>query len=209
MTISLPLPPPVIAFTGGYGSGKTTAAAWLLANVENVVRLSFASPIKNMTAALLTDAAAEVRKPVHERWATDPALKNAPIPHLGGVTARRIMQTLGTEWGRQIIGEDLWVDIMANKIERLHADKLRANQSLKMVVDDLRFENEARMIRRYGGQIVRIVRPDAPNDPAVSGHASEGGNVEADITVVNDGTLEDLHARLAGLWALTPRKPRA
>ena len=71
--------------------------------------------------------------------------KNAPISWLSGVTGRSLLQSLGTEWGRNIVGQDIWVQAMEQKFQSSYAP-LR-------IIDDLRFENEAHMVRRLGGEV--------------------------------------------------------
>jgi hypothetical protein len=60
------------------------------------------------------------------------------------------------------------------------------------VVDDVRFENEADLIKRMGGSMWKVVRPGVER---ASEHASEGG-LDAwphfDACIVNDGTLQQL-----------------
>jgi hypothetical protein len=100
------------------------------------------------------------------------------------------MQTLGTEWGRNTIHPDFWVIIAAQKIERLLGHSYRQGTiRLQAVIDDVRFGNEAEMIRAYGGTIVHIERPGLT---AVEAHASEALDFEPDYAFVNGGTVEDL-----------------
>jgi hypothetical protein len=64
-----------------------------------------------------------------------------------------------------------------------------------IVCDDVRFENEAHMIMELGGVMLRVIRPDA----ATTGtHASEGGldGFQFTATIRNEGTVEDLHAKV-------------
>jgi hypothetical protein len=105
-----------------------------------------------------------------------------------GKTARELLQTLGTEWGRDIIGKDLWVDVWRCKAKRLM-------YNLHIVCDDVRFENEANTIMELGGVMLRVIRPDAAT---TSTHASEGGldNFPFTATIRNEGTVEDLHAKV-------------
>jgi hypothetical protein len=60
-----------------------------------------------------------------------------------------------------------------------------------VVVDDVRFPNEAQLIKSMGGQLWRIERPGLTD---ATGHSSEGGlaDWEFDRVIVNDGTVEDL-----------------
>jgi hypothetical protein len=60
------------------------------------------------------------------------------------------MQTLGTEWGRKLIGEDLW-----------HGATMRRTQDLmetgnKVVITDVRFPNEGSGIEDEGGVTLGI-----------------------------------------------------
>ena len=74
--------------------------------------------------------------------------------------------------------------------------KSRAH-NLPQVFTDVRFQNEADYVRSIGGIIVRIVRPGI-----ISGnHESElkQSEIAADIEIVNDGTIEDLHTKIRAI----------
>lgn len=65
---------------------------------------------------------------------------------------RRLLQLLGTDVCRQCLGEDYWITKFQNKISRpIYADKV-------IIVDDVRFDNEAQMIKDLGGILIRIKR---------------------------------------------------
>jgi hypothetical protein len=94
------------------------------------------------------------------------AEKEAPIEWLDGVSARRLLETIGTEWGRDTVCSDLWVRVMARKLflaEKLHQ---------KIVIDDVRYINERDLIRSFGGRLYFIGRDDLAQLSA-GGHASE------------------------------------
>jgi len=155
------------------GSGKTTVANLLIEH-EHV---SFAASLKRAVFNMLR----ELGLPGSHYVFTD---KEAIIPELG-VSARHMMQTLGTEWGRACIHPDFWVMIARAKAERIMAD------GRSVVVDDVRFPNEAAMIRDLGGELWRIDRPGV----TYSGdHSSEGGleDITPDRVIVNDGTITQL-----------------
>lgn len=161
---------PLIGIAGRARSGKDTVANFIVAAVGGY-RYSFADPIRAMLAPLGVDM-------------SDPywqARKEEPIPALG-VSPRRMMQTLGTEWGRQLINPDLWL-IMAHQ-------RLLQNGP-GMVISDVRFDNEAAWIRKHGGRIIHVIRPDTK---AVEAHASEDGieMQDTDARLFNSGTLEEL-----------------
>lgn len=161
---------PLIGIAGRARSGKDTVANFIVAAIGGY-RYSFADPIRAMLAPLGVDM-------------SDPywqARKEEPIPALG-VSPRRMMQTLGTEWGRQLINPDLWL-IMA------HQRLLQSGPG--MVISDVRFDNEAAWIRKHGGRIIHVIRPDTKT---VEAHASEDGieMQDTDARLFNSGTLEEL-----------------
>ena len=161
---------PLIGIAGRARSGKDTAANFVIAAIGGY-RYSFADPIHAMLAPLGVD----MNDPYWQ------ARKEDVIPALG-VSPRRMMQTLGTEWGRQLINPDLWL-IMA------HQRLLQSGPG--MVIPDVRFDNEAAWIRKHGGRIIHVVRPDTK---AVEAHASEDGieMQDTDARLFNSGTLEEL-----------------
>ena len=165
----------VIGFSGLKGSGKTTAAEYMVAH-HGFMRMSFAKPIKDMLRVL----------GVSEDWP-----KEEPHPLLCGMTPRRALQTLGTEWGRDMIGGDIWVNILKDRIK--HS---------RIVIDDVRFKNEMVMIeelnelRNHRGLMVNISRKEAAN--AGDQHQSEMEVLELsnDFTIQNDYEVTNLHETL-------------
>lgn len=123
------------------------------------------------------------------------ASKEAIIEWIGK-SPRQLMQTLGTEWGRGLVREDIWLLLAERKI-----DKLREERYIPVVITDVRFENEAELIRSKGGTIWHIYRKDAVQ---VQSHTSESGvKFRADlgdIRVDNNGTLQDLRAEVIDLY---------
>jgi hypothetical protein len=167
----------IIAFTGPIGAGKSTAARHLV-EAHGFARVRFAGPLKAMLAALgLTPDEIEGRR------------KECPSGLLCGKTPRWAMQTLGTEWGRDLIGPDLWV--------RAWKAALPAGD---VTVDDCRFPNENVAIDAEGGIVVRIERRVAA---VAAAHVSESNQrlLPASYTIINDGTVHDLHRRLDAMIA--------
>lgn len=162
----LPKPPRLlIAFTGLAESGKSTAALHLV-NAQGFTRTRFAGPLKAMMAALgLSTAEIEGH------------LKERPCALLGGRTPRYAMQTIGTEWGRMTIDDDLWVNAWRAALPAAGG----------VVVDDCRFDNEAAAVKAAGGFLVKVVRPGAGTGAA--GHSSEGQELPHDAEITNDGSL--------------------
>lgn len=158
----------LIALTGFVGSGKSTVAKHLVANHGYRVE-KFAGPIKDMLRGFgLTDRHLEGD------------LKEVPCDLLGGKTPRYAMQTLGTEWGRDLISPGLWADAWSS----------RASTGL-VVCDDCRLLNEAEAVRALGGIVIRVVREGLTG---AGGHSSEAlqGLVEPDVSWRNYGSVADL-----------------
>lgn len=171
--------PRLIAFTGLAGSGKTTAAQYLVQR-HGYVRTRFADPLKAMLCSIgLSDEE------------LDGARKELPSPLLCGKTPRWAMQTLGTEWGRDCIDNELWTALWTNRAQ----DCIRAGG--RVVVDDCRFANEATMVRQLGGIVIRINGRGGIG----SRHKSEQANFASDIAIENDQTISKLEQQLAGIIA--------
>lgn len=116
--------------------------------------------------------------------------KEYVIPALG-LSPRQLMQTLGTEWGRNIVGSNTWITLAKQRLLAIGPG---------MVVPDVRFENEADWVRSVGGLIVHIKRSAV----AVSKHESENGVAQqpGDAILNNIGTLDDLKIAVRDLLHL-------
>lgn len=184
----------VIALTGLARSGKTTIAEILERN-HDFHRIRFAKPLKDMLKTLgLT----------HEELEGD--LKEAPSERLCGRTPRWAMQSLGTEWGRDLIHPDLWVaawkkqvDISARRME------LYSPEPFKCVVEDCRFPNEEKAVRAFSGsKIWRVVRPGAGVPRPVQHHVSEFYQPEADAVIHNTNSVGVLELLIEELLKAKP-----
>jgi hypothetical protein len=97
---------------------------------------------------------------------------------------RRLLQKGGTEGGRDIFGQDIWVVTWMRNVDAL----LEAEYDV--CVSDMRFINEASAVRDMHGEVWRIRRPGT--EPGEHRSESELDQIKADETIVNDGTLADL-----------------
>lgn len=166
----------IVGLSGYARSGKDTVASLL----TNHTRRAFADPMRDALYTLnpiIFDAHERVSHIV-DRFGWDKA--KVMFPEL-----RRLLQVLGTEVGRQMIDQDVWVT-MATK-DLLPSDDV--------VFADVRFPNEARAIKALGGTVWRINRPG--NEP-INAHSSETAmdDWEFDATLDNSGSLEDLQAQV-------------
>lgn len=170
----------VIGLCGRAGSGKSVAADAL----ERIgyQRVRFAAPLKDMLRAFFRSCGLAEQE-IERRIEGD--LKETPDVLLGHKTPRYAMQTLGKEWGRDLICETLWSDAWRARAEQLVAN----GQSI--VAEDVRFSTEVDEVRRLEGTVLEITgRVKSAVDAT---HATERfAGVVADLKVQNDGTPEAL-----------------
>lgn len=166
--------PILIGLTGRARSGKTTAAEHL-ARTYLLEQYAFADPLRDGLMAIFN---------------LDPTdfegdRKEQPLGWLD-CSPRQLMQSMGTEWARNTVHPDVWVKLAEQNLDYM-SNALGA--VLGFVVSDVRFENEADLIRRRGGTVIHILRPNAL---AVNPHISEAGISAnpADLTLPNYGTVE-------------------
>lgn len=163
----------IIALCGLAGSGKNAVASILRRNHSFGV-IAFADPIYDAVAAITG---------MHRRELEDRAIKEQVIPWLGK-SPRELLQTLGTEWGRNTVRDDIWIQ--------------RAMQAAKhysrVAVCDCRFANEAQAVLRAGGAVWQIRRHASGLAGSAARHASEAGIPDrlVSLRIDNDGSLEDL-----------------
>jgi len=204
----------IIGLTGTMGAGKTTAANMLYGTYQ-MDMYAFATPLKKIAEAFGFEH--------HELYGTQ-AQKEAINP-VWNVSARKFMQTIGTEVFRQAVPEIMpelrnpWIRIMENKIKKC----IVKNEMI--CIDDVRFADEADLIRALGGRIIRIERPllalnraqdiNALADQIAAHlneavHASETADFTADYTITNSGSADDLFAQLGAVMAAMghPRRER-
>ena len=99
---------------------------------------------------------------------------------------RGLLQRLGTEAGRQIHGQDCWVDLAAKKIRKL------LTEGKPVVITDVRFPNEVNLVRKFQNNI--LLHLDRPEFGPVNNHKSEQLDYPsiADGTIANNGSLPEL-----------------
>ena len=156
----------IIGLAGRKQSGKSTLAQFLCEGL-GFKEDSFGAPIRQFVAQLCgyTLGELEVYKEV--------------VHPMFGKTPRHMMQTLGTDWARNTISDSIWVDCLASRL----------SDANKVVISDLRFENEATAIRAMGGTIIHIER--LQNEPTDM-HASEAGIkpvLGPDYIIHNNGSI--------------------
>ncbi len=167
----------LIGIHGRAGSGKDTVGE-ILKDDHDFATTSFAFPIKQMVAVML---GVDIDKLEDREWREE---------SLGGAygerSPRHLMQTLGTEWGRRHVDQNIWVELALERV---------AEEFPRVAITDVRFDNEAGRIRGLGGYVIHVHRSKSDLQERHAGHSSEHGLTaphKSDIHINNYGTLEDL-----------------
>lgn len=178
----------LVGLTGYAGSGKDTAAAGLIASGWK--RVSFAEPLRQMLLTLnplIDNDGSRLARSVERIGWKETKHEFAEV--------RRLLQVMGTEVGREMIDPDLWTKLAKKETDRYH------NAGHSVVFTDVRFKNEAEMIKLNGGKVIRIHREGT--SPARN-HVSDT-NVDllsVDFEIVNNGSVEDLQNTLKSCLGL-------
>ena len=188
-----------VGITGAARSGKDSLAMLIektLGKEYDVVSLSLAAPLKRMAMCLFDEVG----------WPNDkgsivylggleavraPDLKENPDNTIG-VSPRRVLQTLGTDWGRTVLGDDVWLTLLksralAMEIPQSNPLRTHSDKPLIVLVPDCRFNNEAEAM-----DLVYSIRRDEKQE--VEAHVSEAGVSAYLISkhVDNNGSWEEL-----------------
>lgn len=167
----------LIGMTGRKRSGKDTVGAYLRMEHGFAVE-SFACPLKEAVRYIYG----------WDHRHVDGDLKEVFDPYWQ-TTPRAVLQTFGTEIGRQLDPE-VWVKSLKRRLESHQAGP---GGPFSFVITDVRFPNEADVVKALGGEIWRVVRPALGERTDL--HASETGmdDYVVDRELVNSGSIADLH----------------
>jgi hypothetical protein len=173
----------IIGVSGYARSGKDTIGQ-ILVNEFDFHRIAFADILKE---------AIEILNP-YVKWGLSTVRIRDVIESIGREKAkeeieeyRRLLQVFGTEVGRELLGEDVWVN----------AAFARMRDDRNYVVTDVRFPNEFRAVHHHAGEIWRVSRPGVgPANAHRSETALDSSDFIPDVLIHNDGTIEDLQRQV-------------
>lgn len=161
---------------GAAGAGKDTTAAGIIAEAPDFIALAFADPMK-------LGASVTFGIPIEHFY--DREVKEVDDP-FWGISPRVICQKYG-QMMRELFSEDFWIRRMDGMIKMHNLQKI--------VVTDVRYENEVDYVKSLGGKILGVVRDDLEE---VASHSSEELAARvlqvADHIFTNNGSIEELHA---------------
>jgi hypothetical protein len=175
-----------IGFLGKKGHGKTTAGRMLESLGDT--RLHPATTLRDMLHVFLRDFGLDEITRVEM---LDGRLKRDIIPGLN-CSPTHLQQTLGTEWGRVLVEDNIWLKILDKKIEYIKS----ANTNFVFFNDSIRFHNEAEWMRSHYGKLIRIVDPRKKDDQDEHPSEQEGSSIEVDYTIINNGSIDILRDKL-------------
>jgi hypothetical protein len=170
------------------GHGKSTVAQHLVATRGAEVH-SLAGPLKRAAQRVFGFSDEQV-------WGAQKELVDARY----GFSPRWLLQRLGTEGLRAEFEEDIHVRALLRGLRQ----RIAGGPPRLVVVDDVRFPNDARLIAEGGadfrGAVMKLVCTDAPSAPTVGAHGSEDAidavraeDVAATVTSSRAQGLEHLY----------------
>jgi hypothetical protein len=184
----------IIGLTGKKGSGKDTIANYLVSKY-GFIKLSFGGAVKDIVH-IITGWDRELIEGSTE----ESRIFRETIKHkIYNKTCRELMQIIGTDLFRNHFDENIWINIIINKID--------INKSY--VITDVRFDNEALSIKNLGSGnnseqdtvLVKITRTDT--DSSSDLHISETGiTVGIDFEILNDGISDNYMKEIDKLFHL-------
>lgn len=173
----------LIGFSGKKGSGKSYFADYLVNN-KLFIKLSFASPLKEITKILFNLSDEDVKDPIKKEL-INPKFNASP---------RELMQWLGTDIMREEFNKkfnysgSIWIDNVKDKVKTL------LDNNKDVVIDDVRFQNEVDMIHSLGGIVINL-RNDLDNtlNNSTSTHSSENQKLTFNYEFVNDKSYSNTY----------------
>jgi dephospho-CoA kinase len=175
----------IIGLSGYAQVGKDTVANYLVNNY-GFVKVSFADPIREALYRLNPKVDIADMRGVSLASAVD-GLGWEDVK-VDSEDTRKLLQRMGTEVGRDMFGEDFWVN----------QGLLKASQHENVVFADTRYRNEANAIKKHGGKVWRISKQ---NHGPVNNHPSEVAldEYKFDHSISNDLRVDDLYRGIKAL----------
>jgi len=188
----------IIGLCGNQGAGKDTVGDILISDY-GFIKLTFASTLKDIVSVLfswprdllegITEISRIWRETTDDFWSEKTGIAN--------FTPRKALQIIGTDLFRIHFYNDIWANIVENKINII----LKNNSNANIVVTDCRFSNEINFIKKFpNSHIITIVRNSNNHLHSLS-HSSEAEwvNYNFDDVLQNDNSIDKLKINLKNI----------
>ena len=187
----------IIGISGYARSGKDTAAYALTHKGPGFYRAGFADALKEDLLSLMRNRAELVAVHAHRFPDFRLAIPGPEIFRDPGV--REVFRPLLVEYGRAMrrLCADYWVRRL--EVDYILPDRLAHRPIERLVITDVRYANEAAMIRSHGGIVVGIARQGV--GPANDEEQRSFAEFSPDVTVYNDKSVEALHDKMLEIAA--------
>jgi hypothetical protein len=177
----------IIGITGNARHGKDSVANFICSYRPSFIKYSFAKPMKEICEKIFG-------------WSQDYIETNKDIiDPFWGISPRHVLQTLGTDWGQEILSKyDQFENITQRKLWVKCFFKNFYNDKKDWVIADVRFPHEVEEIRNRNGLIVKVFRKDFPVNAS---HYSERCvlQIQPDYFIFNDKDLVFLRKEVSAL----------
>lgn len=134
-----------VLLSGKQGSGKTSITAAIHAILET------------RDCHVFTDKFARTLYEMHDAVLAVARRYGIPVQKKEG----RLLQVIGTDWGREIHGEDVWTNCAVARYQQIRKDVGAGvfggdNRRAVFLIDDLRFRNEMQAFHNLGALTFRL-----------------------------------------------------
>jgi hypothetical protein len=181
----------VIGIAGKKRSGKDITAQMFIDAAERLgikaTRRALADELKEECATMVAAHSDKVATDVLIEMNTDGQKEQY----------RLLLQWWGTEFKRNMVSDTYWTDKLHEWVLHHH----RANREM-VIVPDVRFLNEVKMIKQLGGVVINVVRPASIT---IDEHVSETALDEFrgwDFTIPNDSDLDSLAQKVEAIFSI-------
>ena len=198
----------IIGLSGTIGCGKDTVADYLV-NIHRFKREAFANSLKEAMAVIFgwEWALLEGRSKESREWREQVDPWWAERLNMPALTPRYVLQYVGTEVIRQHFADDMWIASLENRLRQ---------RTDNVVITDVRFVNEIKMLKSLGAQCIEVRRGQLPDYYDIARLANAGDDVakqklvdmnvhksetnwigsEFDHVLDNNGSFDDLYANI-------------
>jgi hypothetical protein len=187
----------IIGFAGPQDSGKDEAADELARQIRSLgCRSSLGGIVTSAvsTHAVRRFALAQTLRDMADAGrvpqAATRAAKDQPCPELGGATGRDLLIALGRAM-RQVAGEEYLGRCLVEQAR----DWANIRSRAWAVVSDVRTMGDVRALKAAGARLIWVHRPGRVVDAMLEGEVC----AQCHAVLMNDGTLAELHAKVADL----------